>query len=34
MTLALPMAIRELGLAIGLLIKGGKEKRIENKNSH
>ena len=33
MILALPMAIGELGLAIWLLIKGGKETRVKNETS-
>jgi len=34
MILALPMTIGELGLAIWLWIKGGKETKIKNENSH
>ena len=33
MILALPMTIGELGLAIWLWIKGGKETKIKNENS-
>ena len=33
MILALPMAIGELGLAIWLLFKGGKETRVKNETS-